>query len=425
MRISVIGLGKLGCPLAAWLSSKGHEVIGVDANLVTVQTVSDGKAPVEEPGLQELMDKYPFPATTDTQGAVVDTDATFIIVPTPSGEDGMFQLRYVTAAAQQIGLALKKKKQYHLVVIVSTVMPGHTDEIAGVLEVFSLRICGTDFGLCYNPEFIALGSVLHGLEYPDFVLIGESDELAGDRLQAIYYEALYREKQAHRSERAYVVDEPKICRMSFVNAEIAKLALNCYVTMKISFANALGMIVEEVEGANSDTILQAIGNDSRIGKKYLRAGVGFGGPCFPRDAKAMRAWAVSDTEDLLNATIAINRWSFFHLCRVVDSWSTPESKIGVLGIAYKPGTAVTEESHGKKLVDYLGVRALPYDSFAHFTYPLELDYVLEKSDVLVVMLPLPEFANLDTKAKVVIDPWRHVQSVPNGTKLIQLGRYNE
>ncbi|MGC9025815.1 MAG: hypothetical protein ACP5NB_13475 [Chloroflexia bacterium] len=190
MRISVIGLGKLGAPLAAVLAYKGHEVIGVDVDERPIRLINEGKAPVYEPGLEPLIQasRERLSATGDYDLAVSTTEATFIIVPTPSDENGSFSLRYVLAAAGNIGRALRHKEGFHLVVLTSTVMPGATGgEVLPALEASSGRRCGRDFGLCYNPEFIALGSVIHDMLNPDFILIGESDPRSGDILSGIYH----------------------------------------------------------------------------------------------------------------------------------------------------------------------------------------------------------------------------------------------
>ena len=178
MRLSIIGLGKLGAPMAAVMADKGHTVIGVDVSPGYVNAINQGRAPVNEPGLEELIQKNRerLSATTDCAEAIAQSDITFIIVPTPSEPDGSFSLRFVLAAGETIGQALGKKDGYHLVVLSSTVMPGSTGgSLLPLLERTSDKRCGEDFGLCYNPEFIALGSVIHDMLHPDMVLIGESD----------------------------------------------------------------------------------------------------------------------------------------------------------------------------------------------------------------------------------------------------------
>ena len=187
----------------------------------------------------------------------------------------------------EIGRVLAKKPGYHLVVVHSTTMPGSIGgPIRQRLERASGRKVGPELGLCYNPEFIALGDVINGLLHPDFILIGESDKKAGDILEGLY--------------RKVVGPDANIARMNFVNAELTKISVNTYVTMKISFANMLGEICDRLEGADVSVVADAIGRDTRIGKKYLKPAVGYGGPCFPRDTIAFGrvAHLVGGTADL-------------------------------------------------------------------------------------------------------------------------------
>ncbi|MGD9980981.1 MAG: nucleotide sugar dehydrogenase, partial [Hyphomonadaceae bacterium] len=282
MRISVIGLGKLGAPLAAVLSSKGHEVVGLDLNEKFVTAINEGRAPVQEPQLQELIDasKGRLRATGEYRDAIASTDLTMVIVPTPSDRNGVFINDYVLASMDEIGRALREKDSYHVVVITSTVMPGST---AGVirrrLEAASGRTVGEDLGLCYNPEFIALGSVVRNMLYPDMILLGESDPRAGAMLEEVY--------------RTSCNNNPPVQRMNLVNAEVVKISVNTYVTTKISYANMLAEMCEQLPGADIDVVTEALGKDTRIGGKYLKGASGYGGPCFPRDNVAFSVLAKS------------------------------------------------------------------------------------------------------------------------------------
>ena len=183
MRISVVGLGRLGAPLVAVLASKGFEVIGVDRIPAQVSALRTGCAPVVEPGLQGLLAASlgRIDATIDIQSAIATSEVTFVVVPTPTRSDGSLSTAHVISAIREIGTALRRKVDYHLVVVTSTVMPGSTGgPIRQALETSSGRNVGSDLGLCYNPEFIALGSVISDMLRPDFVLIGESDARAGE-----------------------------------------------------------------------------------------------------------------------------------------------------------------------------------------------------------------------------------------------------
>jgi UDPglucose 6-dehydrogenase len=221
--LSIVGLGKLGSPMAAVFASKGFDVVGLDLNPAFVAAINEGRAPVVEPQLQEFIDraKPRLRATTDYGDAIANSNVTFIIVPTPSGPDLIFSNVYVLAALKTIGESLKKKLGYHVVAVTSTVMPGSTmGELKASLEQHSGRKVGFDVGLCYNPEFVALGSVVHDMLFPEMILIGESDKKSGSILEDIY--------------RNSTNSNPEIQRMSPVNAELTKISVNTFVTTKFS-----------------------------------------------------------------------------------------------------------------------------------------------------------------------------------------------
>jgi len=256
MRISVVGLGKLGAPLAACYAARGHTVVGVDLNEESVRLVNQGLPPVDEPDLERLLreSRGRLSATTDLALAVLQTELTFVVVPTPSKPSGAFSLRFVLRAARTIGRAIKDKPSRHTVVITSTVMPGATDgKVRATLERYSGKQCGRDFGLCYSPEFIALGSVVRDLSRPDLILIGESDPQAGD----LVAEAVL----------SLCDNEPPVRRTSFASAELAKLAINTFVTAKISFANMLAELCEHLPAADVAAVTTAVGLESRVGPK--------------------------------------------------------------------------------------------------------------------------------------------------------------
>src|SRR6266851_1108840 len=333
--VTVVGLGKLGAPLAACLAARGLRVIGVDADPRRVEAVKQGVAPVFEPGLAEMMQAAGGRLTTspDLVPAVAASEITFIVVPTPSEPNDGFSLRFVLPACEAIGRALSTKAGFHLVVLTSTVMPGSTGgPVKSALEQTSRKRCGHDFGLCYSPEFIALGSVIRDFLNPDFVLIGESDERSGNILAGVYSEVCE--------------NKPKAARMNFVNAEITKLALNTYVTTKISFANMLARICERLPEADVDVVTAALGLDSRIGPKYLKGAVSYGGPCFPRDNLAMSELArqLGVPQDLPRTVDRFNRSQILWLAEQVTARS--KGKVGILGVSYKPGTDVVEEAAG-------------------------------------------------------------------------------
>lgn len=414
MKISVIGLGKLGLPLAASIASKGYSVSGVDIDRSVVDNLNRGKTNLKEPGLAELVTKNRdrISATDNIKEAVLDSGITFIITPTPSMANGYFSLKYVKAAVKDISSALKKKKDYHLVDVVSTVMPGATDEIRAILEKATGKICGKDFGLCYNPEFIALGSVIYNLLNPDFILIGESDKKAGDILQKFY--------------KKFCDNHPKFARMNFVNAELAKISVNTFVTTRISYANMLGEICEKLPGGDVDAVTSALGLDSRIGQKYLKGGTSFGGPCFPRDNVAFISLAknLKSSFDIADSTHKTNTRQNERLIEIVMKYINKKSQVGILGLSYKPFTDVIEQSSGLILAQYLidkNIIVNLHDPMALINtkkvlggkglYIDNLKKCIEKSQVLVIATDWPQYRVIKKEwfkgeSKIIIDPWR-------------------
>ena len=296
--ISVIGLGKLGASMAAAIADRGFSVIGVDVFEQAVTFINNGKAPVQETNLQEYIDRNRerLSATMSHQEAILKSDISFVIVPTPSDANGAFSIRFAQEAFKAIGSALKNKDTYHLVVLTSTVLPGSTRYgLLPILEKESDKICGKDFGLCYSPEFIALGSVIKNFLNPDFLLVGEFDERSGSTLESYYLRIME--------------NNPPCKRMSIENAELTKIALNTFVTTKITFANMLADICERIPGGDIDVVTDALGEDTRIGRKYLSGGLGYGGPCFPRDNVALSYFAreIGASTPLGEATDAFNR----------------------------------------------------------------------------------------------------------------------
>ena len=268
--VSVCGLGKLGSCIAATLAARGFEVVGVDIDPEKVNKINEGLAPLDEPLLAETIraGHSRLRATLDPRETVA-TDATFFIPPSPSLPDGSFSNEFLLKAMQPVAKAMRDAgKKKHLFVCSSTTTPGAIDAVLiPMLERELGGICGQDFSVCYNPEFIALGDVINGLLEPDLVLIGESDPQSGAALEQLY--------------KTYNRNSPRIARMSIISAELTKISLNSYITMKISFTNQLRLIAARHPQADIHAILDALGSDSRIGKKYLRAGFELWRPLFP------------------------------------------------------------------------------------------------------------------------------------------------
>jgi UDPglucose 6-dehydrogenase len=415
--VAVIGLGKLGSPMAASISAHGVAVIGADLDAGKVEAINRGEPPVNETNLADYIrrGRAHLRATTDIEAAVSDAEITFIIVPTPSEPHGGFSLRHVLSACEPIGRGLKKRKGFPVAVITSTVMPGSTGgPIRECLEKHSGKKAGKDFGLCYSPEFIALGSVIHDFLNPDFILVGESDPRSGEILDAFY--------------QAVCDNRPHIARMNYVNAELSKLAVNTYVTTKITYANMLAHICERLPGADVDVVTEAIGHDTRIGAKYLKGAVGYGGPCFPRDNLAMGRLArdLGAQAELAETTDHENRAEVRRLADLVKKHTRPGSKVGILGLSYKPDTEVIEESQGIGLARMLmdeEVELMVYDPMALAaarmalgdgpSYAASAEDCVRQSDVVVIATPWKEFSLIPESAysrhrprQILIDAWR-------------------
>jgi UDPglucose 6-dehydrogenase len=434
MRASVIGLGKLGAPLAAVLASKGFPVIGSDQNHASVDAINAGRAPVDEPNLQDLVSEHRdrLSATVDAAAAVAQTDITFIIVPTPSEETGRFSNRFVLSAIERVGAGLRQKAGSHVVVVTSTVMPGSMGgEIRESIEAHSGRRVGDGIGLCYNPLFVALGSVVRDLLTPELILIGESDQRAGDVVAQIH---------------GTICDgRPAIHRMAFVNAELAKIAVNTFVTTKITFANMLADVCDRLPSADVDIVTRAVGSDSRIGTKSLRGTIGYGGPCFPRDNAAFAALARSlgARAELAESTDSLNRYQIERVLGAVVAQLRDGGPVGVLGLAYKPDTSVVEQSQGVALVERLlqeGHQVVAYDPKAlehaqsavarPFTAAASAEDCVRRASVVALMTPWPEFGAIATEAFVrpqplpVVDCWRLLSPERIGAvaDLVYIGR---
>ena len=417
MNYSVIGLGKLGCSMAAAIASRGHSVIGHDVIGDVVESINAGRAPVAETGLQELIaaNRERLRATHAIAEAVHQSDVTFIVVPTPSDERGAFELKYAAEAFARVGAALATKWQPHTVVLTSTVLPGSVRYgLIPALEEAAGRSIGDGIGVCYSPAFIALGSVVRDFLNPDFLLIGESDTAAGRVLEQAYAEIM--------------PGTPPVRRMSLENAELSKIAVNTFVTMKISFANMLAGLCEQIPGGDVDVVSAALGADRRIGRAYLTGALGYGGPCFPRDNLALSfiARELAGTAPLAEATDAVNRALPARIAERLLPMLQRARTVAVLGLAYKPDTAVITESQSIDIARALaasGVRVLAHDPLAGSAAAEALGAgveivedvrrVIADADVILVTTPdaayaalrAADFANARAGA-VVVDFWR-------------------
>lgn len=414
MNVSVIGNGKLGAPLSAWFASAGHTVYCLDASPSVVQSINRGVPPVNETGLDDLFkkhDKRMLGVDMHMAESVLSiSDFIFLIVPTPSMADGSFDNKYILAALEPVARAIEAGA-HPCVVIVSTVSPMSMDEvIIPFLERHSGRQNGIGFDVAYSPEFIALGSILENMNHPDYILIGARNASAAAGLVKFY-------EDLHTTLGNPV---PPVVIIPIIDAEIAKLSNNVFSVMKIGFANSLAEYCERIPGANARNVCQAIGNDKRIGSKYLQPATKASGPCFPRDCRAMIAATKSvGIEHLL--AMAADTVNNLQTQRIVDLvCKIAKKKVSILGLTYKPYTSVTEESAGMEIVDAL-CTMLPktvaiecHDPEARCTLPsraARATYIgaALDADVVVIATPWPLYKMLSPKdfspGATVIDCW--------------------
>jgi len=433
-RVSVVGLGKLGLCLAACFAHKGIRTIGVDVLPGVVNAINAGTSPLVEPSMDELIRKLGgnmLRATLDHAEALEQTDITFILTATPSNPDGSFSNHHIEAALASLARTFRvSEKNHHTFVISSTVVPESiAHSFIPLIERESGRKLHDDFDVCYDPDFVALGNVVHDFLNPDLVIIGESRPGAGDPVEAVH--------------RKICESTPHIARMPLVSAEIAKVSLNAYITMKISFANTIANLCERIAGADTDAVTEAIGRDRRISPYYFRGGLSFGGTCFPRDTRAFSSIATRYGLEplLMNAVERVNILQDHLLTTIVLSEidRTPCPVVGILGLSFKPKTPVIIESPAVKLIRTLlenSVKIIVYDPLAkdavrslfgnRISYAASVRACLAASSVCVIANPDELYRDAvhsfqPSAPLTVVDCWRNL----NGNALSTLYRHRK
>ncbi|HEY3108104.1 MAG TPA: nucleotide sugar dehydrogenase [Chloroflexota bacterium] len=353
MRVAVLGLGYVGCVSAAGLSREGHAVIGVDVNPAKVELVGAGRSPIVEPGVDELLGEAArlgrLEATSDGRLAVQRSEVSLICVGTPSNGNGGLQLRYVENVCREIGAALAASRDYHVVVVRSTVLPGTVrDRVIPLLEEHSGRRAGADFGVCMNPEFLREGSGLHDYDHPSQVVIGELDARSGDAVARLYG----------------AVDAP-VVRTTIETAETVKYVNNAFHALKVAFANEIGNLCK-AHRIDGQEVMRIFCQDRQlnISPAYLMPGFAFGGSCLPKDLRALLRRAKERDLDcpVLRAVQESNQEQIRRGIELVES--TGRKRVGVLGLSFKAGTDDVRESPVVPLVETLvgrGYRVHVYD----------------------------------------------------------------
>jgi GDP-mannose 6-dehydrogenase len=418
MKLSIFGLGYVGCVSAACFARDGHEVIGVDVNPLKVEIINGGRSPIVEPGVETLIAKgvkeKRLKATTDSRIAVLDSDVSMICVGTPANHNGSLDLTYVKRVCREIGEAMAEKPRYHIVTVRSTMLPGTIEQtVIPALEVYSGKRAGRDFGVAINPEFLREGTSVHDFGHPPFTLIGTDSDDASAPLRRLYSQ----------------IDAPMIL-VGIKEAEMVKYACNCFHALKVTFANEIGNICKAA-GVDSHQVMDAFCQDTKLNLSpyYLKPGFAFGGSCLPKDLRAInyKARELDVEVPMLNSILASNR---LQVERAVDLvLQTGRKSVGVLGLSFKSGTDDLRESPVVTLIETLlgkGLKLVIYDrdvelarlfgankeyierEIPHISSLMRsgMHEVIDRSEVLIIAKREDEFRALSDKlnnGRVVID----------------------
>ena len=392
--ISVIGLGVVGLTTAVGFALKGHKVIGIDIDPKKVDKINEGICPIYEKELSYALREVKLTATADHRQAL-QSDITFMCGGTPSKTDGSIDLFFLEEPSKQLAAVLKEKHEDHLVVVRSTIIPGTTEQTVAPILNHNDKV-----GICVNPEFLREGTALEDFMRPDRVIIGEKETKWGDMLSEVYSDC-----------------EAPILRTDFNTAEMIKQASNAYLATRISFINEIGNICKNL-GLDVYEVAKGMGYDSRIGGEYLRAGIGFGGSCLPKDLSALISKA-KETEYHPGILEEVQRLNAVQPMRIMALLKKhiPDLKdktIGILGLSFKPGTDDVRKSKAIEIIQALedaGAHVVAYDpramanfnSVFHNAVIYSSASVVLNADAILILTEWDEFNKLDYRGKIVID----------------------
>ena len=418
MKLSIFGLGYVGCVSAACFADKGDEVIGVDVNAVKVDIINGGRSPIVEPGIEDLIaaavKQGKLRATSDANEAVANSDVSLVCIGTPGNHNGSLDLSHIKRACQQIGEALASKTRYHIVAMRSTMLPGTIDQVViPTLQIFSGKLAGRDFGVAVNPEFLREGTSIYDFNHPPFTLIGADDQDALLPLQRLYSG----------------IDAPLV-NVAIKEAEMVKYACNSFHAMKVAFANEIGNISKAL-GVDSHVVMDVFCKDTKLNLSpyYLKPGFAFGGSCLPKDLRAItyKAKELDVEVPLLNSILLSNRQQ---VERAVDTvLRSGRKNVGVLGLSFKAGTDDLRESPMVTLIETLigkGLKLTIYDrdvelarlfgankqyierEIPHISSLMnsDLSAVIEQAEIIIIGKKEDEFRMLADKmnnGRVIVD----------------------
>lgn len=390
--ISVVGLGYVGAVSTACLSSLGHHVVGVDIDQTKIDCIANGKSPIHEKDLERLLtdgvENDLVTATDDLEQAVVDTDVTFVSVGTPTAADGGCDHSYIEAAARAIGAGLKRKSDFHVIVMRCSIPPGVTmGFMTPIIEEVSELKAGVDFGVCFNPEFLREGVAVEDFYAPPKTVIGANDERSAAILSRIYE----------------AVDEKPIIT-SVETAEMVKYVDNVWHATKVCFGNEVGRLCKPL-GVDSHEVMDVFIQDTKLNLSpyYLKPGFAFGGSCLPKEVRAVSHIAKQQGVSLpmIDSLTGSNKTHIDEAAEMVRK--TGAKKVGVLGLAFKPGTDDLRESPILEVIAALnaeGVEIMVHDVAITPETPLDgqLAYVRHGSKGLQALASdLPQMMRADVR----------------------------
>ena len=415
MRISIIGSGYVGIVSGACLAEKGFYVTCIDIDKEKVEKINNCIPPIFENGLEDLLKRNVINkrlvASTDLKKAVIESEISIIAVGTPfDGEK--IDLSYIKKSAEEMGTALKEKNTYHIVVIKSTVIPGTTDEVVlPILEKYSMKKAGVDFGVGVNPEFLREGCAVNDFMNPDRTVIGGIDRKTTDKMLELY-------KGFNGIDKLITNNK---------TAEMIKYASNSLLATLISFTNEIANICALTQNVDIKEVMAGVHLDKRFNPiladgtrvnpeflSYLEAGCGFGGSCFPKDVKALISYAENRGEKtkLLRSVIEVNQKQPNKLIQLLNKHyeSFKNLKVAILGLAFKPDTDDMRESPAVPVIESLlqkGAHVKAYDPVAkeeakkmfgtsNIEYPESLKETLLDVDAVILITRWNEFKDLDT-----------------------------
>lgn len=411
-KIFCIGLGKLGLTFSYILCDAGYNIYGYDKNVEIKNNIRKNTKNIE-PELNKLIskNKKKFKFEDDFQKAVKFTSVCILILPTPSKKNHEFNNNYILNTLKKIGPYLKQKNKY-LINITSTVSPGSCNGFINFLEKKFLLKHGREFIITYNPHLIALGQIYKNVLNPDLIIIG-SDLAYGHLFLKKLYSVIYGK------------NFKKFKFLNLREAEISKISINAYITMKISYSNTVSQIADNVNDVNTSKIFDAIGSDSRIGKKYLSLGGSYSGPCFPRDSLNFSAYLKKiNVKNYI--PVAVDKINKIQINRYVEIFNKLSNKlnkkinVGICGIAYKKNSSITNFSPGEQIYNKLKhkYKIIVYDEQKIFNYKIIEDRInytnnqkefFEKSDVIFICYKNDKFKQMQyfksKNKKIIIDIW--------------------